>query len=306
LMELEPGDNNYLQDVYRIAQQCPSLVFQLVKYATNTIGDHAHTTGITDLRHAIARLGAEKVAGVAATLSLKKAVPPGNENDRELWVHTVLVAVTVRELTAMMPLLSLDPEQMYTAGILHDIGRFVAFQALPQGPSLLSLKEIASPESLVDTESAIFGADHVKVSVDVCNAWEMPSALIEIIEHHHDESLSAQTADERKLCRKVCLLQIADHYSMWLSAAISEHGVELLEEKYRSDRNFEEAGHQFHEIVCKLVEGNCQHIPKRYTATLALDLLKKAKSIYTECRHILKGLGVDQELPELGADNQDA
>jgi putative nucleotidyltransferase with HDIG domain len=297
LLELNPDDPNFLTATHRIARQSPDLSAHLVQHAVDTIRSEAHTSGITALRHAIARLGANEVSSIAAMLSMKEAVPVTSEGDKDLWVHSIIVAVCLKRLATIMPDLQLNPEQMYTAGLLHDIGRFVAFQALPEGPSLLALKNVHTPQSLIDTETSIFGINHVDISVKVSQAWEIPEELIELIRHHHDVSLPTETGDERLLCKKICLMQIADAYGFWLINAINELGMDMLEENYRADRNFEEEEHPLYRLVNPLVEGNCSVLPRKYRAVLTLVLLRQSKSIYTEAAYVLKGLNMGIDLP---------
>lgn len=91
---------------------------------------------------------------------------------RELRLHCTWVAHCTRMLATR---LGLDGEFAYAAGLLHDIGRPLARQALMSCPDL---EADAHREDIID-------ALHTQVGERVAQAWNLPSLLVQTAGSHH-------------------------------------------------------------------------------------------------------------------------
>ena len=225
ILALKPESDNFLDRVNVLARQDPTFSARLIQYANKTVGYGSFVKEIS-IQHAIARLGARNIARMAVSLSLMEAFVPKSKSDSDLWVHSVLVAVTAQHLASSFPDLKVDPDHLYLGGLLHDIGRFIIFQAVPEGPSRIVETELIDPPSLLGSEINVCGVDHVEIGVQACRKWEMPNSIIEIVKNHHEVDLPHGSSAEQSLYKRVCLIQLADLFSLCLMRWQNEVAVE--------------------------------------------------------------------------------
>jgi len=287
LMVIHPDDDNFLDEVYKVARQDPTFSIRLIQHATKTLGYGAHVKEITNLKHAMARLGGWEITSILIYMSMMDAFTPKCQSDNNLWIHSVQVAVAAKHLASMMPELNLDPDHLYLAGLLHDIGRFIIFQAVPEGPSRIDEAGWLDPTTLLTSELKTCGIDHVDVGVQACEKWLIPSSIIKIISNHHKSGLPFESPEEQSLCKRICLIQVADSLSVWLMKQpykeVEEGDVEALkkiQEKYMEQLN-------------ELIAGSCNCIPKKYNSMLSEKLILKSDAILTESDRLLSGLGFE-------------
>jgi putative nucleotidyltransferase with HDIG domain len=286
LLALNPGGDDYLDEVYRLARQDPTLSVRLVEYATRTIAYETAKDRL-DLRHAIARLGALKIAGLVTALSLLQAFEPRTQADRDLWIHSVETAVIASRMAALMPDLGLVPEQMYLAGLLHDIGRFIVFQSIPDAPALVDEAGWTDPEGLVNAEMSVFGFCHSQVGALACTQWEIPETLAEIVVNHHSKTLPRESPAEKQLLNRICLIQAADACSIFLMQHTARG------ETFDAWSDIDALQQEIQGLIDRFVDVHFGRFPLKYRMVLARQLARGTESMLTETRTILTGLGIE-------------
>lgn len=139
------------------------------------------TMGLTNLRML---LFSEVLESAGARAGL--AVPLR----RELWPHLGASAVLARHIAPAFP--GLDAGALFTAGILHDIGRLALY-----GPGDAAFYD--DPRD----EAARFGVNHAVAGSAACLEFDLPRDLREGVRLHHApfyvemEALDAEVADIR-------------------------------------------------------------------------------------------------------------
>ena len=94
---------------------------------------------------------------------------------REIWVHSRLAARAAGHMALRLvgaPNLS-TPEALYTAGLLHDIGKI---QLLARQPQLYAeiLAQATNDRELGIAEADAFGMDHSELGGDLLEEWGLP------------------------------------------------------------------------------------------------------------------------------------
>ncbi len=143
-------------------------------------------TPTSDLQEAVTRLGFQQVYQlVAAAMGARMlgAAQPGYGLDEgELWKHSVAVAVTAQ---VMARKLSDDDNMVFTAALLHDIGKIILSQALESiYPKLVRETEI-NQQSLLETERKLLGAQHAEVGARLLERWRFPPSIVSAVWFHH-------------------------------------------------------------------------------------------------------------------------
>lgn len=289
LLVLSPDDDDFLDQVYHLARQDPTFSIRLVQYAAKTCKSSQMAEKF-NLKHAIARLGSRQIASIVASLSLMDSFEPRNQSDRNLWVHSVQVAVIAKKLVEVMPDLHLESEIIYLGALLHDIGRFIIFQAVPEGPSRIDENRWSTPAALLDAEMKTCGIDHVRVGADACVHWEIPKAITDIVANHHNYNLPTDALDERLLRLRVDIIQIADFYSVYLMNQPVMVPDEIEQEEGYEEKQIEILATELAEVI--LSTGSV--LPEKYRSIIPRTLIVQRKNILVETGKILDALGLQE------------
>ncbi|MDR2050859.1 MAG: HDOD domain-containing protein [Deltaproteobacteria bacterium] len=151
---------------------------------------------VTTLERAVQVLGILDLRALAIMFSLSEALPktrlPENFPGRLLWEHQVrtarlgkYIAGTLKEKKTGLPDLP-DPESVYAAGLLHDLGKIILACRRPEDwNNILSL---GGCNGLVaaEAEEAYWGIDHSTIGGIILKIWNLPPILTDMVNWHHD------------------------------------------------------------------------------------------------------------------------
>lgn len=93
------------------------------------------------------------------------------------WWRNVSVAMLGRESGKLLHLR--DAERLFIAGILHDVGRLVAFQQVPTLAAEIERTQ-GGPYDFA-RQRAVLGFGYADLGAELMRQWGMPEALVEII-----------------------------------------------------------------------------------------------------------------------------
>lgn len=139
---------------------------------------------VQSIRHAVAMLGLERVRSLALTISLKGYVRSNRWGDaiQTLWRHSIATAVIAEALGSAdqneVPLL-------YTAGLIHDVGRLGLFQISPEAYLQVLSREFSGTEEFLELERFLFECSHDDAGAFLAMAWGFPIGLCDCIRFHH-------------------------------------------------------------------------------------------------------------------------
>lgn len=108
---------------------------------------------------------------------------------------------------------------MFTAGLLHDVGRLVLFKKMPCSAvqAMLYARENFIP--LMEAEDMVLGFNHSQIAESMFEKWNFPANLTEIISSHHAPMNCT-------LNKEAGILQLADNLA--LSVGIADGGMYVL------------------------------------------------------------------------------
>jgi putative nucleotidyltransferase with HDIG domain len=165
---------------------------------------------ITSVKQAITLMGQKKVFELAASAGFSKLLPPAlpgyNISSAGFWLHSIAVAILSEKLAEEGGLKV--PSLLFTAGLLHDIGKLVIGSFLGDNNELLTeIKKINSDGGLhLQAEKEILGVDHMETGGAITVKWELPLAVTWGAMWHH----SPQDTDEDADTVLVDVIHIAD------------------------------------------------------------------------------------------------
>jgi putative nucleotidyltransferase with HDIG domain len=143
-------------------------------------------TPTSDLQEAVTRLGFQQVYQlVAASMGARMLGAPYAGYgfiEGELWKHSVGVAVTAQSIARK---LSDNDQLVFTAALLHDIGKIVLAYALESAYSSLVRETEINQHSLLEAERKILGVQHAEVGARLLERWNFPPNVVSAVWFHH-------------------------------------------------------------------------------------------------------------------------
>ena len=141
---------------------------------------------VANLQQAIAYLGMKQIRNLAVTSSVSDLFKEDNMigpyRRGELWRHLVSVGICSRMIAKRLGFA--NPEDLFLAGLLHDIGIILEDQLAHDGfyKVVTSLRE---GKPLAASEREILGFDHTVLGAKVGESWGFPDLVNAVIHYHH-------------------------------------------------------------------------------------------------------------------------
>lgn len=136
---------------------------------------------------AVAVLGANTLRGLCITVGVRAYLGRAMHFPamRALWRHNLACALIAQRLAASG---SVDKDSAFTAGIVHDIGRFAFAVIQPQEYAHLLDSHVGSAVSMLAREHELFACDHCKTGQRLIAGWNLPAEFEAIVREHHEPS----------------------------------------------------------------------------------------------------------------------
>lgn len=155
---------------------------------------------VTDVRRALAYLGFNTLAQLVLSVSIMSMFPEkqsGKFSMYEFWKHALATAVASELLAKETK--AAKPEECFTCGLLHDVGKVVLYQIAPS--DFLKVVQTAEKEqaTFTDIEKRLEVPPHGYLGEYIANKWRLPMVIrMSIRYHHYDVSKMATILDTYK------------------------------------------------------------------------------------------------------------
>ncbi len=185
LAQLINDENSTLADFEEIISLDPALVGRLLTLVNSSYYGLVHK--VDSVSRAIALLGMKNLHNIAVTDALKGMFTASGKHtvfshDR-LWIHCAAAGICSKMIAERI--FSINGDDAYLSGILHDIGLIVEWQGA-QEPFLAMYNDLENGgPSIIDLEQEHIGTDHCEIGYLMAQEWQMPEPLCEAIRDHH-------------------------------------------------------------------------------------------------------------------------
>jgi putative nucleotidyltransferase with HDIG domain len=205
IIKLANDPDSTATDMQMAIEADPVLAAKLLRYVNSSAT--ALRTHVSNLQQAVAYLGMKQVRNIALAASVHGLFPHrggiGPYRRVGLWRHLVAVAVCARLIAKRLDFA--DYEDVFLAGLMHDIGIILEDEFFhPQFCNLV--RSLAPKKTLIDAEREHFDFDHTELGAHVAARWHFPDLIQDAIRHHHDSS--KVSAEHHKL--PVCYIELAN------------------------------------------------------------------------------------------------
>jgi HD-like signal output (HDOD) protein/ActR/RegA family two-component response regulator len=200
LREVESPTSS-IQGMAKIIAQDPGMTAKLLQLVNSAAFGLAEPS--SDPVEAVQQLGANTVRSLVLSAQVYSQLAPGRVKSfsaEALWLHLMKCGELARAILRLEGAESGEVEEAFTAGMLHDMGKLMLADSLPDefGQALELAKEEDIP--LPEAEARVLGATHAGLAAYLFGLWGLPAAIVEAVAFHHTpersdlKRLSALTA----------------------------------------------------------------------------------------------------------------
>jgi putative nucleotidyltransferase with HDIG domain len=185
--------NSSSNDIAQAINQDPSFTIRLLRIANSSM--FSFPSSVTTVAKAVAIIGTSQIRSLALSMSVAKSFA-GLPNDlvsmHNFWRHSLFCGLIARLLARKVR--GCDPDSVFTAGLLHDIGELVIFNRLPKEAEAALMMVLDSQDELQvhQAEQEVMGLDHAEVGGELAKHWQLPALLEECIRYHHNPTAASQ------------------------------------------------------------------------------------------------------------------
>ena len=220
ILQLADAENVSGKELIAVIEHDQSLTGKMLRLANSAF--FGQSRRVATIPRAIVLLGFSTVRNLALGVKVWDTLGAGVTRNRldELWVHAVAVGVAAKALTARLR--AGDPDEAFTAGVLHDVGRLILAMRFREEYWRI-VGGAGEAEAIERKEATSLGIDHTEVGGWVLEAWSLPPTIVEAVRSHH-------AADARPGVPG--LLAVADRLVAWTdlgTGIMQNEATELLD-----------------------------------------------------------------------------
>ncbi len=173
-------------DARAVAQlvECePAISAKVIQLANSPL--YGASRPIVSIGHAIVLLGFRSVSQMAISIAAGSMFGHGDPklaaHRKETFRQSLACAITSRMLAAQFE--SVNPDDAFLCGVMHDVGKLVLFDAAAQ--QYCDMLEREPTGNSTAAEQVAFGIDHAGLGMRCGRKWGFPNQINVAIEQHH-------------------------------------------------------------------------------------------------------------------------
>lgn len=221
ILELSRDINCPPKELVSVIEKDPVMTMKLLHIINSAY--YSFPKQITSVNQSIVYIGLNTIKNMALSFSVTGVLPQQNaagfDMQRHL-MHSLVTASLARILCQKFSRDGTDPGDCNLAGLLHDFGKVVFAQFMPEEFRQALRFSAEKNVPLHVAEQQIIGVDHSVVGAMLVEGWQFPKNISDTIRHHHDGAFPNSTLHH-------CLF-VADQLSK--HSSLNNSGLGMVEE----------------------------------------------------------------------------
>ena len=210
-------------DVEKIMANDQSLTTKVLKLVNSAY--YAIPGGVSSLDRAIAYAGYDTVHQLVLSASILKALDvkggPSTFDINEFWKHSLGVAVAAETIAKFVR--HPTPQDLFTCGLVHDMGKVAMFTMSPETVEEISALAAAEGISYQEAETKLEIPNHKTVGYLLAQKWTLPSQFMACIKYHHQQDPSLRGGLASEMNQVVDIIYLANLLTHALKYGNSGH-----------------------------------------------------------------------------------
>lgn len=230
IMRMCAQDDPDMAELLHLIQADPALSGRIIRIVNVLNAQRLRPIAAVSL-DSLLLVGLQAVRQLALALSLAETTAPATCVNFKLpafWAHSFAMASSAQAITSLTRVAPLS--EMFSTGLLANIGRLTLASAHPVGYSSLLSRQLDAAAQLA-MEQSLFGFNHLNIAAALMQDWKIPELFCDAVLHVEDPARSSGEPGSRQ--REIA-------WTLNLSAAMAElgcgpaHGTELALAKVRT------------------------------------------------------------------------
>jgi putative nucleotidyltransferase with HDIG domain len=188
LVQLVNDEESTLQDFEEVIRMDPALVARLLTLVNSSY--FGLTRKVDSISRAVALLGMKNLHNIAVTDAIQGLLRSHSGttefSPQRLWLHSAASGICCKMIAERI--FTINGDDAYLCGILHDIGLIVEMEA-DQETFLHMIEQLtAEGPQIIELEQQMFHTDHCQIGSILAKEWRIPDAIADAIRDHHQDS----------------------------------------------------------------------------------------------------------------------
>ena len=174
------------EEIGAAVQMEPSITSRILKMVNSAY--YGLNRPVSSITQTVAMIGTARLKQILfGSILAGLFKPPGATplKVEEFWRHSVMTAIIARHL-AMQNARIIDHDELFTAGLLHDIGRLIIAIQMPSAFNEIQRLITEQQVETLEAEKRVLGFDHTLVSEALLQSWGLPRLLVHCVRQHHN------------------------------------------------------------------------------------------------------------------------
>jgi len=188
ILDLTRDVNCTPKDLVQVIDKDPVLTVKILKVVNSAY--YSLPKQVTSISHAVVFMGFNTIKNLALGIAAIGMLPKSNAagfDVQQYLLHSLATAGIAKQLASDLD--SADPMDCFIAGLLHDFGKVVFAQFMPEEfRQALELSQ-RDGSSLHQALHQTIGADHALVGAMLVEKWRFAPPLVEAIRNQHGSNL---------------------------------------------------------------------------------------------------------------------
>jgi HD-like signal output (HDOD) protein len=181
--------NSSAHDIAKVISKDPNLSAKLLKIVNSAF--YGYPSRIDTLSRAVNIVGTKQLSTLAIgvnVINLFRNIPSVIVDMKAFWQHSVACGINARIIAGYKNIQ--NTERLFVAGLLHDIGRLLMYNYIPDMSREMLISARVRKKLLFAVERDFLGIDHSYIGGLLLAKWRLPMSLENTVAHHHDPGKS--------------------------------------------------------------------------------------------------------------------
>jgi len=188
ILELTRDVNCSPKDLVRVIDHDPVVTVKILRVVNSAY--YSLPKQITSVNHAVVYMGFNGLKNLALSIAAIGMLPKQGVDGfdaHEYLLHSLTTANIAKTLATRLS--TVEPNDCFIAGLLHDFGKVVFAQFMPKEFREALVMSDWGDVSLYQTLREVIGTDHAVVGGMLVEKWRFATPLVETIRHQYGDQL---------------------------------------------------------------------------------------------------------------------